>query len=240
MGRAVTALADKSRSAEIVAGVDAASPRPANFPTFSHITECDMPADVIVDFSMAQAVPGVISYAVEKRRAAVICTTGLDRPCEEAIMAASEKIPVFKSANMSIGVSLLANILKRISKTLYDDGFDIEVTEAHHRLKIDAPSGTALMFADIINGAAGPLEIVTDRAPRRERRPRAEIGVHSLRGGTIVGEHSVLFAGPDETIELRHRAASKEVFAAGALKAAVFIAGKPPGLYDMESIMDQL
>jgi len=242
MGACITALVDKKNGAAIVAGIDAAfSHRAAPFPTFTNIDDCDMPADVIIDFSHADAVDLVVDYAVKKRIPAVICTTGLSAVTNQKISEASKKVALFKSANMSIGINLIVNMLGRMSKVLYEEGFDIEITDRHHNRKIDAPSGTALLLADAVNSAVGgSLTYVTDRSQKREKRSRNELGLHSVRAGTIVGQHSVIFCGQDEMLELTHDAFSKEVFAVGALKAAKFLKGKPAGLYNMQHIMDEL
>lgn len=242
MGAVIISLVDKKPDMEIVAGVDIAQThKAAPFPTFTNIGDCDMPADVIIDFSTADAVDSIINYAVEKGIPAVICTTGLSEATNLKIKDASRSTAIFKSANMSLGINLIANMLKRMSKILYEEGFDIEILEKHHNRKVDAPSGTALLLADAVNEAVGnDLVYVYDRSVKREKRNKNELGLHSVRGGTIVGHHSVIFAGLDETIEFTHDAFSKEVFAAGALKAAKYMKGKPAGLYNMQHIMDEL
>ncbi|MBR1444027.1 MAG: 4-hydroxy-tetrahydrodipicolinate reductase [Firmicutes bacterium] len=240
MGRKICALVGKDSDAEIVAGVDMMASN-ATFPTFTNIDECDMPADVIIDFSTATAVPGVINYAVRKKLPLILCTTGLSEETIKMAEDASKEIALFKSANMSLGINLIANMLKKVVGILDENGFDIEITERHHNQKIDAPSGTALLLADSINEASGnKFDYVYDRSQRREKRNRKEIGITAVRGGTIVGEHSVIFAGQDEVIEFKHNANSKDVFAVGAIKAAKFIVGKPAGKYDMQDIMNEL
>jgi len=242
MGMCIVGLAGRRTDIEIVAGADAAvSHSAAPFPTFADIADCDMPADVIIDFSNADAVDTVLDYAVKKRVPAVICTTGLTSATESKITEAAKSLAVFKSANMSLGVNLVANVLQRVAGLLYDEGFDIEILEKHHNRKTDAPSGTALLLADSVNSATkGKLKYIYDRTGEREKRRHNELGIHALRGGTIVGYHSVIFAGLNETIEFTHEAFSKEVFATGALKAAKFMKGKPPGLYTMKDVMDEL
>lgn len=238
MGQVICSLVNEDPECEIVAGIDI-SDNNATFPTYNDINECDMPADVIIDFSTASAVDNVVKYAVGKKIPAVICTTGLSKETLKNIDDASKVIPVFKSANMSIGINMLANILKKYASLLYDSGFDIEITERHHNLKIDSPSGTAIFLGDSINEAVGGnLEYVYDRSNVREKRRKEQIGFSAVRGGTIVGDHSVIFAGKDEVIEFKHSAYSKEVFAVGAVRAAKFISGKPAGNYDMQSIMN--
>lgn len=242
MGRVVRLLVETDPDCEIVAGVDTAAVGDGlTFPTYHEFTACDRPADAVVDFSGISALHGLLQFCVEKHIPAVLCTTGFSAEAVSEIQAASEKVAIFKSANMSLGINLITHMLNRAAKLLYDARFDIEIIEKHHSQKLDAPSGTALMLADAVNTAAGGgLNYTYDRTARREKRPQAELGIHSLRGGTVVGEHSVIFAGQDEVIEFTHKAYSREVFAVGALKAAQFIKGKPPGLYDMQNLIDAL
>ncbi len=236
MGHTICNIVSKDNECDIVAGIDITTSN-ATFPTFININDCDMPADVIIDFSTAKAVDDVIKYAVEKKIPAVICTTGISEDTLNKINEASKVIPVFKSANMSLGI----NLIKKAVSILDENGFDIEIVEKHHNKKIDAPSGTALLLADAANAAMNDkFEYVYDRSEKREKRSKSEIGIHSVRGGTIVGEHSVVFAGQDEVIEFNHTALSKDVFAVGAVKAAKFIAGKPAGMYDMQDIMESM
>ena len=241
MGMVVTSLVDKKTDMSIVAGIDTAVSRgQPQFPTFNNIFDCDMPADCIIDFSVSSVVGQVVDYARAKKIPAIICTTGLDDDTNDKITEASKNTAIFKSANMSLGINLIANMLSRVSKTLYEEGFDIEIIDKHHNRKIDAPSGTAFLLADTVNASVGNLEYVFDRSSTREKRGRNEIGLHSIRAGTLVGQHSVIFMGQDEMIEFSHEAFSKEVFAVGALKAAKYIIGKPPGLYNMGHIMEEL
>ncbi len=240
MGHTICNIVSKDNECDIVAGIDITTSN-ATFPTFININDCDMPADVIIDFSTAKAVDDVIKYAVEKKIPAVICTTGISEDTLNKINEASKVIPVFKSANMSLGINLIQNLIKKAVSILDENGFDIEIVEKHHNKKIDAPSGTALLLADAANAAMNDkFEYVYDRSEKREKRSKSEIGIHSVRGGTIVGEHSVVFAGQDEVIEFNHTALSKDVFAVGAVKAAKFIAGKPAGMYDMQDIMESM
>lgn len=240
MGRAICNLVANDPECEIVAGVDITTSN-AVFPTYININECDMPADAIIDFSTAKAVPEVLSYAVNKKLPIIICTTGLCEETLQQIEEASKVIPVFKSANMSLGINLIANLLKKAVGILDDNGFDVEIVERHHNQKLDAPSGTALLLADAMNEEMNnKYDYVYDRSQKREKRDRKEMGISAVRGGTIVGDHSVIFAGKDEVIEFNHSAYSKEVFAVGAVKAAKFIAGKPAGKYDMQDIMKEL
>ena len=237
MGKIICEIASKEKDCEIVAGIDIVESN-ATFPVYTNVNECDMPADVIIDFSTASAVPSILNYAVSKKLPIVICTTGLSEETLKMIDDASKVIPVFRSANMSVGINLLARLLKNAVKMLDDANFDIEIIEKHHNQKIDAPSGTALLLADAMNETMNnKYNYVYDRSSVRQKRDRNELGIHAVRGGTIVGEHSVIFAGKDEVIEFKHTAMSKEVFAVGAVKAAKFVAGKPCGKYDMQDVM---
>lgn len=236
MGRAIASYVSEKDEFNIVAGLDLKQgDRP--FPVFVSPFSFEGKADVIIDFSSPAALPGLLEYAVEKKIPAVIATTGLDDAHIELIHKASKEIPVFFSANMSLGVNLVCELAKVAAKVL-GDSYDIEVVEAHHNQKVDAPSGTALMIADAISS-----ELETrpnyeyNRQAKREKRPKNEIGIHSIRGGTIVGEHEVIFAGYNEVIKISHSAASKELFAAGAVNASKFIKDKEPGLYSMSDIV---
>lgn len=240
MGRVICGM--NTREIEVVAGVDtlpANTPMP--FPTYMNIKDCDMPADVIIDFSTATAVPGLVAYAVTKKIPVVICTTGLTPETIDILQNAATHIAVFKSANMSLGINFIASVIKRAAVLMKESGFDMEIIEKHHNQKIDAPSGTALLLADALNDALdGQLKYVTDRSKTADKRQSNELGIHAIRGGNIVGEHTVLFAGMDEVIEFTHIAQSKEVFAVGAVKAANFLKGRPAGLYSMQDIMDKV
>ena len=194
-------------------------------------------ADVIIDFSNFKAVPALVAFAEERKLPAVVCTTGLDVDTKELLYNASKVIPVFHSANMSVGVALLKALAAKASLVLGDQ-FDIEIVEKHHNQKVDAPSGTAIMLADAINETLdNSKHFVYDRHSRRQKREKTEIGMHSIRGGTIVGEHDVIFAGHDEVLTLSHSAASKSVFAEGAINAALFLKDQPAGLYDMSKLV---
>lgn len=240
MGQVICDLVEKDEECEIVAGIDI-NPSNAKFPTFTNIQDCNISADVIIDFSTASAVSDLLKYSENKKMPVVICTTGLDEKTLAEIEELSKKVPVFKSANMSLGINLIANLLKKATSILHENGFDIEIIEKHHNQKIDAPSGTALLLADAINESMNnEFDYIYDRSKVREKRNKKEIGISAIRGGNIVGEHSVIFAGQDEIIEFTHFAHSKEVFAIGAVKAAKFLAGKPKGKYDMQSIMEEL
>ena len=240
MGQAICKIVEKDEACEIVAGIDINLVN-APFPTFTDINDCNVQADVVIDFSTATAVDRLMDYCVDKKMPVVVCTTGLDEKTIIKIEEASKHIPVFKSANMSLGINLIANLLKKASAILDENGFDIEIIEKHHNQKIDAPSGTALLLADAINDAMdNKFEYIYDRSQTREKRSNKEIGISSIRGGNIVGEHSVIYAGKDEIIEFTHFAHSKEVFAIGAVKASKFLANKPAGKYDMQDVMDNI
>ena len=237
MGKVVTRIVEEDSSAEIVAGIDPTGGEAA-FPVFRTPAECTVDADVIIDFSTASAVRALLEYAAEKNVPVVVCTTGLSDEQTEDLHKMAEKVAVLKSANMSVGVNLLFSLVQKAATALADSGFDIEIIEKHHNQKIDAPSGTALAIADAINEAMdNKFDYVYDRSQKREKRTQTEIGIHSLRGGNIVGEHDVIFAGTDEIIEINHKASSKEIFAVGAVKAAKYLAGKPAGFYTMLDVL---
>lgn len=240
MGKVICDMVEKDADIQIVAGIDTHETQ-STFPVFTDINKCDLDADVIIDFSVANATDKIIDYAVKREMPLVICTTGLFEDTLLNIEKASKKIAIFKSANMSLGINLVANLIKKAVNILGENGFDIEIIEKHHNQKIDAPSGTALLLADSINDeVANKYNYVYDRSKVREKRNDKEIGISSIRGGNIVGEHSVIFAGKDETIEFTHIANSKEIFAVGAVKASKFIKNKKSGVYDMQSIMEKL
>ena len=238
MGQVVTDIIAAEPDVQIVAGIDAVDLHNREYPVFTKTADCQTEADVIIDFSTAKAVDVLVNYGVERNIPIVLCTTGLSDEQIENIRTASEKIAILRSANMSIGVNLLLKLLREVSGTLTESGFDPEIIEQHHRRKIDAPSGTAAALADAINeGTGGKYHYVYDRSERREKRDAKEIGVSSVRGGTIVGVHDVIFAGQDEVIEFTHTAYSRAIFANGAVAAAKFLAGRAPGLYDMADVI---
>ena len=222
---------------KIAAGFDAYDGITNPYPVFKSLDECDVDVDVIIDFSNPAALDNLLAFATTKKTALVMATTGLSSEQIEKLKEASKTIPVFFSANMSLGVNLLINLVKQAAKVL-EGNFDIEIIEKHHNQKIDAPSGTALAIADAINEElVNKAEYVYDRHSKRKKRSKQEIGIHAVRGGTIVGDHSVVFAGNDEIIEVNHIAMSKEIFAVGALKAARFMSGKSAGMYSMEDLI---
>lgn len=239
MGQMITGLIAADDEIEIVAGVDAFETGNNTYPVFKSIGLCDIGADVVIDFSNAQAIDGLLDYCMEKKLPCVLCTTGLSEAQLQKVEEAGEKTAVLKSANMSLGINLLLKLLKDAAGILAPAGFDIEIVEKHHNKKVDAPSGTALALADSINEELdNAYEYIYDRSGRREKRPVKEIGLSAVRGGTIVGEHDVIFAGADEVITFSHTAYSKAVFGKGAIQAAKFLAGKSAGKYDMSDVVD--
>lgn len=221
---------------QVVAGVDKVN-LGQNFPIFGDFKSINTDADVIIDFSNPILLDSILEYAIKTNTAVVLATTGYSDSQIEQIKEASKEIPVFFTFNMSLGVNLICSLAKKAAAVL-GDGFDIEIVEKHHNQKIDAPSGTAIMLANAVNSCFGGEKVYEyDRHSKRQKRSPKEIGIHSVRGGTIVGEHDVIFAGHDETVTISHSAQSKEVFAVGSVKAAKFLAEKPAGLYDMNSII---
>jgi len=238
MGRVITEMAAAEEDMDVVAGIDLFDAGLYNYPVFESFDACTVQGDVIIDFSSPRAFDAMMDYAVRTGTPAVVCTTGLSEEQVARLKEDSAKVAVLRSANMSLGVNLLMRILKEAAKTLAPAGFDIEIVEQHHNHKKDAPSGTALMLADSMNEALdGAYHYVYDRSDRSEERSRREIGISAVRGGTIPGTHSVIFAGQDEVIEFRHTAYSRGIFGKGALTAARFLAGKTSGLYDMTDVI---
>ncbi len=237
MGNAVLAAVSVEPRATVIAGVDVC-PSASFVPLYHGIEEVgtDIGADVIIDFSHHTATEGILNYAKAAGCAAIICTTGHTDDELKLIENASKEIPVFRSGNMSLGINLLTALVEKAASVL--EGFDIEIIEKHHNQKLDAPSGTALMLAEAAaSGVDYTPEYVYDRHSVRQKRAKNEIGIHSVRGGSIVGEHEVLFAGTNETVTLSHSASSREVFAVGAVHAALFIKNKPAGLYSMKDVI---
>lgn len=238
MGQTITNLVKEDSNIEIVAGIDLWDGIKNDYPVFTQIEECQVEADVVIDFASAKAVDGLLDYCLKRSLPIVLCTTGLSEEQLKRVEEVSKKIPVLKSANMSVGINTIFKVLESISKPLKEAGFDIEIIEKHHRLKVDAPSGTALALADTVNQSlGGGYDYQYDRTGVREPRREKEIGIQSLRGGTIVGEHDVVFAGTDEVITISHTAYSKAIFGKGAIQAAKYLAGKPAGFYDMEDVI---
>lgn len=237
MGQVITRLAAGSNEVRIAAGCDINSNVNNKYPQYKTLKECKADIDVIIDFSNPEVLENLLQFAISKKIPAVIATTGISGAHKKLIEAASRQIPIFFSSNMSLGINLLIHLVKKAAKTL-EGSFDIEIIEKHHNQKIDAPSGTALAIADAVNDVLlKKQEYVYDRHSRRKKRDSDEIGIHAVRGGTIVGEHSVIFAGNDEIIEINHTAMSKDIFGSGAIKAAVFLHEKAPGLYGMADLI---
>lgn len=240
MGQVISGLVEKDAEAEIVAGIDVADQGKNSYPVFPDIEVCNVEADVIIDFSSAKAVDKLLDYSAKREIPAVVCTTGLSEEQLAHLEETSKKVAILKSANMSLGINTLLKLIQDAAKVLAKAGFDMEIVEKHHNLKVDAPSGTALALADSLNEAMdGEYHYVYDRSQRREQRDSKEIGISAVRGGTIVGEHEVIFAGTDEVIEFKHTAYSKAVFGKGAVEAAKFLAGKPAGKYDMSDVINK-
>ena len=237
MGRVVADICAGDPEVEVAAGIDLLA-QPMDFPVFSSPAACTVKGDVVIDFSHPAALDGLLELCIDGRLPIVLATTGYSEEQLARIGEAAKRIPVFRSANMSLGINVLLDLVRRAA-ALLGDGFDVEITERHHNRKLDAPSGTALMLADAAaQGLPYETEYVYERCSVRKPRDRREIGISSLRGGTIVGDHSVVFAGRDEVIEFTHHAASREVFAVGAVKAAKFLAAVgSPGLYDMRQLV---
>lgn len=238
MGQVITGICREDDNAAIVAGIDVIDNRQNGYPVFTDINDCNVDADVIVDFAAAAAVDKLLDYAVSRKLPVVLCTTGLSPEQLNKVNQASQKVAILKSANMSLGINTIMKLLRDAANVFAPAGFDIEIVEKHHNQKVDAPSGTALALADSINEARNnEYEYVYDRSQVRQKRGKKELGISAVRGGTIVGEHEVIFAGMDEVIEIKHTAYSKSVFAKGAVEAGKFLAGKPAGMYDMADVI---
>ena len=241
MGQMITNMIAADDEIVIVAGVDASDHIKNAYPVFQEIAQCDVAADVVIDFCAVSAVDALLDYCAQNQLPCVLCTTGLSEAQLAHVDEAAKKTAVLKSANMSLGVNMLLKLLKDAAKVLVPAGFDIEIVEKHHNLKVDAPSGTALALADTINEEFdNQNEYMYDRSQKRERRTDKEIGISAVRGGTIVGDHDVIFAGEDEVITFSHRAYSKALFAKGAIQAAKFLKGKPAGRYDMKDVIGDI
>lgn len=240
MGRVISGLIAEEENVELVAGIDTKPDESREFPVFDKIADCNVKADVIIDFASAVAIDDLLDYIEEKEMPCVLCTTGLSDQQLVRIETVSDKVAILKSANMSLGINLLEKLIHDATEILSEAGFDIEIVEKHHRRKLDAPSGTALALGEAAREALKEeCEFVFDRSERREQRPKNEIGISAVRGGTIVGEHDIIFAGEDEVITLSHVAYSRAVFGKGAVQAAKFLAGKAAGLYTMKDVIEK-
>lgn len=241
MGQVVTAMCAQRDGIEVVAGVDVHAVKQNDYPVYADPMECPEEVDCVVDFSNPAALPSLLAYCKKSGSAIVLATTGYSEAQQQLICEAAKELRIFRSANMSLGINVLMALVQQAAKVL-GDTCDIEIVEKHHNRKLDAPSGTALMIAD---AAAASLpqkpEYVYERHSVRQQRSKQEIGISSVRGGTIVGEHEILFAGTDEVLEIKHTAYSREIFANGAIKAAQFLASRTaPGLYNMEDLVSEV
>ena len=238
MGQMITDMVKQDDECTIVAGIDIVDNRDNGYPVYTKLADCDVEADAIIDFTSATDFESRMDYAVDKQIPIIECSTGLSEEQMAYLKKASEKVAVLKSANMSLGINLLMKLLKEAAVKLAGDGFDVEIVEKHHNQKLDAPSGTALALADSINEAMDDrYEYIYDRSQVRQKRDKKELGISAVRGGTIVGEHEVIFAGTDEVITFKHTAYSRAVFAKGSITAAKYLKGKAAGLYDMSDLL---
>lgn len=238
MGQVITEMVEQDENAVIVAGIDVSNTRNNKYPVYQSFYQCNVMADVIIDFSSPRNLNELLDFAVARRIGIVLCTTGFTKEELQLIGETSKLIPILKSANMSMGINLIFKLVQEATKVLTEAGFDIEIVEKHHNKKIDAPSGTALAIADAINEVLNnEYNYKYDRSEDRNERNKKEIGISAVRGGTIVGEHEVIFAGTDEVIEIKHTAYSKAIFAKGAVQAAKHLPGKMPGMYAMSDII---
>lgn len=238
MGRTITDIVSQDSEAEIVAGIDITDDGTKKYPVFSSIQECDVEADALIDFSTPKILDAILTYCEEKNLPVVLCTTGYDETQLAQIEKAAETTAILKSANMSLGINTLLKLVQDAAQVLAAEGFDVEIVEKHHNQKLDAPSGTALALADSINEVMDDqYEYVYDRSQRRQKRGKKELGISAVRGGTIVGDHDVIFAGTDEVITFSHTAYSKAVFGKGAVAAAKFLNGKKAGRFEMADVI---
>lgn len=239
MGQVITDMIDADENAVIIAGIDVTQGHNNKYPVYQSFSQCNVKADVIIDFSAPVNLEEMLAYAISRNIGIVLCTTGLTKEQLILIDDASHQIPIFRSANMSMGINLITKLLQEAAGILTEAGFDIEIVERHHNKKVDAPSGTALLLADAMNEVLNnEYQYKYDRSEERVARSRKEIGISAVRGGTIVGEHEVIFAGTDEVIEIKHTAYSKAIFAKGAVQAAKYLVGKPAGKYRMSDLME--
>lgn len=238
MGKLISEIAGEDEAACIAAGIDIVDNGGCDYPFFTDLEDCDVSADVMIDVSSVNGFEKRMEYAVAHKLPVVLCTTGLNESQLEDVKKAGESIAVLRSANMSLGINMLLKLLKENAAKLAEDGFDVEIVEKHHNQKLDAPSGTALALADAVSESADKqYDYVYGRSDVRQKRGNNEIGISSVRGGTIVGEHDVIFAGRDEVITFSHTAYSRAVFAKGAVSAAKYMKGKKAGMYGMSDVL---
>ena len=237
MGQMLSELISKDEEMKVVAGIEPSGEAKNDYPVYKSFDELKETADVIIDFSTASAIDGLLDYCEKTHTPLVLCSTGLSEAQLGRVERLAKVSAVLVSANMSLGINMLLKLLKNITKTLYGNGFDIEIVEKHHNQKLDAPSGTALALADVMKDELDDISYNLDRSKVRKKRERNEIGISAVRGGTIVGEHEVIFAGTDEVIEIKHTAYSRAIFAKGAMSAAKFLKGKNAGKYSMSDVI---
>ena len=237
MGQMLSELISKDEEMKVVAGIEPSGEAKNDYPVYKSFDELKETADVIIDFSTASAIDGLLDYCEKTHTPLVLCSTGLSEAQLGRVERLAKVSAVLVSANMSLGINVLLKLLKNVTKTLYENGFDIEIVEKHHNQKLDAPSGTALALADVMKDELDDISYNLDRSKVRKKRERNEIGISAVRGGTIVGEHEVIFAGTDEVIEIKHTAYSRAIFAKGAMSAAKFLSGKSAGKYSMSNVI---
>ena len=237
MGQMLSELISKDEEMKVVAGIEPSGEAKNDYPVYKSFDELKETADVIIDFSTASAIDGLLDYCEKTHTPLVLCSTGLSEAQLGRVERLAKVSAVLVSANMSLGINVLLKLLKNVTKTLYENGFDIEIVEKHHNQKLDAPSGTALALADVMKDELDDISYKLDRSKVRKKRERNEIGISAVRGGTIVGEHEVIFAGTDEVIEIKHTAYSRAIFAKGAMSAAKFLSGKSAGKYSMSDVI---
>lgn len=238
MGQVISEIVGNDAEAQIVAGIDLNTEAKNGYPVFAQITDCNREADVMIDFSHPSVLSEMLQYSIEKQIPLVLCTTGLSQEQIEEVKKAAKQVAILRSANMSLGINILLKLIQEAAKILAPAGFDMEIVERHHNQKLDAPSGTALALADSLNAAMNDTYFYKyGRSAERAKRNGKEIGISAVRGGTIVGEHEIIFAGRDEVVELKHTAYSKAIFGNGAVQAAKFLAGKAAGIYDMSDVI---
>ena len=237
MGQMLSELISKDEEMTVVAGIEPSGEAKNDYPVYKSFDELKETADVIIDFSTASAIDSLLDYCEKTHTPLVLCSTGLSEAQLDRVERLAKVSAVLVSANMSLGINVLLKLLKNVTKTLYENGFDIEIVEKHHNQKLDAPSGTALALADVMKDELDDISYNLDRSKVRKKRERNEIGISAVRGGTIVGEHEVIFAGTDEVIEIKHTAYSRAIFAKGAMSAAKFLKGKSAGKYNMSDVI---
>ncbi len=238
MGKVISEIVAADTAAEIVAGIDIVDDGSLGYPVYTDPYDVTEEADVIIDFSSAKVTDKLLKFAADKKLPVVLCTTGLSDEQLKLVDETAKEIPILRSANMSLGINTIINLLKTAASVFCPAGFDVEIVEQHHHNKLDAPSGTALALADAINEAAGgEYEYIYDRSQRRQKRDAKELGISAVRAGSIPGTHDVIFAGQDEVIEIRHIAYSRSIFGNGAVSAAKFLAGRAPGMYSMDDVI---